>query len=458
MSSRESTPSNSRPLTPNLIADCSESSALTLQSSQSAQPLGSTRTPQSARSSPVAPLVESSAEAETVSSETEPVSSLSTDSESTDGTTANPANATVEEPVAVLTTKRQLRKIIREDSKWSMSSIAITALTGVSVAVISTQLTGLVSSMVLIAIMAFISASVSELYRIFLGVTGLGAKKAAAQAAKVIPIPLAVDQLRVSASNAASSANRNEAASARASEEPVSSDSLETAADSSSSRGATDSADPITEAIQVIANPYRLSESQEATRPGRLRRIGYHLSNYSRANPFLLLVALFIGVAIATLATAYIATDGEPPQIVQRTVQVTQELSAADRAAIVAEAKQQALEEVQAQQPLPIAPLAPVQDPDLSELTGKISALESELDNMRLVQPTPSATSQPTPGGASVDTQLTTRVTQLEKERADLSKRVTELEAELAALPEPSTVAPLAPAVPTAPARANLTQ
>lgn len=86
-----------------------------------------------------------------------------------------------------LTARKELRKIFREDSNWSLRSILITALTGVSVAVISTQLTGLVSSMVLIAIMAFVSASVSEIYRVFLALTGLGARKAAVRASRISP-------------------------------------------------------------------------------------------------------------------------------------------------------------------------------------------------------------------------------------------------------------------------------
>ncbi len=69
-----------------------------------------------------------------------------------------PASQESEAKSEELTARKELRKIFREDSNWSLRSILITALTGVSVAVISTQLTGLVSSMVLIAIMAFVSA------------------------------------------------------------------------------------------------------------------------------------------------------------------------------------------------------------------------------------------------------------------------------------------------------------
>lgn len=297
------------------------------------------------------------------------------------------ASKSVEEELP-LSTKRELRKILREDSNWSLRSIVITALTGVSVAVISTQLTGLVSSMVLIAIMAFISASMSEIYRVFLALTGFGAKKAAAQAAKVLPLT---------------------AAEQRAAQE-------------------VGEADPVTEALEVVTSAYRLSEEQEARHPGLLRRFSYRLKNYGKANPFLWLVVLFLGIAITTLSVAYLVTDGQPPQIIQRTVSVTENLSAEDRAAIVAEAKEQALAELKVQDTdsarQPVATDQPMLD-ELSGLSDRLSAMETELGEIGTVQPAP--------GPIPPDQALLDRIAKLEAERDTLTKRIAELEAKVAA-------------------------
>lgn len=301
--------------------------------------------------------------------------------------TAAPSSSDETPKVDELTARKELRKILREDSNWSLRSIVITALTGVSVAVISTQLTGLVSSFVLIAIMAFITASVSEIYRVFIALTGFGARRAAAQAARVLP-------LTVSEQKAAEQVEEN----------------------------------PATEALAVVTSAYRLSEEQEARHPGLLRRISYRLKNYGKANPFLWLVVLFLGIAVTTISVTYLVTDGKPPQIIQRTVVATEELSAEDRAAIVAEAKQQALEELrsepsESQNTTTVIPDQSTAD-ELSSISEKLLAMEAEMDELQRSAPTPS----PQPDQALLD-----RISKLETERDALTKRVAELEAKLAA-------------------------
>lgn len=301
--------------------------------------------------------------------------------------TAAPSSAEGTSKADELTARKELRKILREDSNWSLRSIVVTALTGVSVAVISTQLTGLVSSFVLIAIMAFITASVSEIYRVFIALTGFGARRAAAQAARVLPLTAAEQK-----------------AAERVEENPA------------------------TEALAVVTSAYRLSEEQEARHPGLLRRISYRLKNYGKANPFLWLVVLFLGIAVATISVTYLVTDGEPPQIIQRTVIATEELSAEDRAAIVAEAKQQALDELRSepsdsQNTTTVIPDQSTAD-ELSSISERLLAMEAEMDELQRPTPTPS----PQPDQALLD-----RISKLETERDALTKRVAELEAKLAA-------------------------
>jgi len=310
----------------------------------------------------------------------------------------------------VFATKRELRKILREDSNWSPRSILITALTGVSAALVSTQLTGIVSSVVLIAIMAFVTASISEIYRVFLALTGLGARKAAARAAKVLPLPLAPG-------------------------------STPQPADSGPALPA--SSDPITEALEAVTGPYHLDELQEAQHPGIFRRMGYHIRNYGKANPFLWLVVLFFGIAATTLSVTYLITDGEPPRIINRTVVTQQELSDSDRAAIVAEAKKQALAELQKQQQKSQPSTAPSSpstvtprsvEESLSSLQSQLSAMEQEIDGLKGSQPTASPTSSPSSGMSSSDQKaLLDRISKLESERDSLSKELQDLEARVAA-------------------------
>jgi len=324
------------------------------------------------------------------------------------GTPDSPSSSPVEAAESeeqILTTKRELRKILREDSNWSPRSILITALTGVSAALISTQLNGIVSSVVLIAIMAFITASISEIYRVFLALTGLGARKAAARAAKVIPLPLAPGSTP----------------------QPADSPGL---------------TDPITEALEAVTGPYHLDELQEAQHPGIFRRMGYHIRNYGKANPFLWLVVLFFGIAATTLSVTYLLTDGEPPRIINRTVVTQQELSDSDRAAIVAEAKRQALAELQREQKsqpsaVPEAPTTVTPrsvEESLSSLQSQLSTMEQEIDGLKASQSTPIPTSAPPSSSSSASQKpLLDRISKLETERDSLSKQLQELEDRLAA-------------------------
>lgn len=316
-------------------------------------------------------------------------------------------------PSEVLSAKRELRKILREDSNWSIRTIAITALTGVSVAVIATQLNGLVSSFVLIAVMAFITASVSEIYRVFLALTGFGAKRAAAKAAKVLP--LVPSEQRAALREEIREELRDEIAER---------DAL----------ARTERSHPITGALHVVTDAYRLNLEQEASGPNGFQRFLYRLKNYGKANPFLWLVVLFLGIALTTVSVTYLVTNGQPPQIIQRTVVQTEELPAEDRAAIVSEAKDRALTELETQQPEPQP--TPVMDPamldELSAMGDRLSAMEDEIAALQAADAVPTPSIDPTVQS------LIDRIDRLEAERAALSERVADLEADAAADSAPS--------------------
>lgn len=298
-------------------------------------------------------------------------------------------------------TRKELRKILREDSNWSLKSIAITALTGVSVAVISTQLTGLVSSMVLIAVMAFITASVSELYRIFIALTGLGAKKAAA---RVLPTQ-----------DAETKSDQHE--------------------NIDSNTEAKSKSDPVTSAIEVVSNAYKLNKDQRSEDPGIFRRALYHFKNYTVANPFLLLIVLFLGIAISTVAATYIISDGEPPQIIEKTMVKQERLSNSDRSEIIQEAKNIALKELRSQ--IPDTSPTVSENTDSKELLlvqEKLAALELELKGVDRAVSTPEPTTYPTD-----NEDILVRLKELEKEKALLEDRIARLESELSEKSSPAT-------------------
>lgn len=77
--------------------------------------------------------------------------------------------------------KRRKREIIKntikEDSGLSFIKVCITVLTAVSMALISSKLTGFVNSLMLVALVSIGSAVMTEFYRIVLSLTSISAKK-----------------------------------------------------------------------------------------------------------------------------------------------------------------------------------------------------------------------------------------------------------------------------------------
>lgn len=77
-----------------------------------------------------------------------------------------------------IVSKKTLAKTIKEESYLSPAKVVITALTAVSMAVISTKLTTVINGITLAAIIAVASAIVSEVYRIVTALTAHGVEKA----------------------------------------------------------------------------------------------------------------------------------------------------------------------------------------------------------------------------------------------------------------------------------------
>lgn len=315
----------------------------------------------------------------------------------------------------VLSTKKQLKKIIREDSNWSIKSISIAGLTGVSVALISTQLTSLVSSLMLIALMAFISATVSEFYRIFVALSTLGAKKVVENAPIQIPLFIAkpgnddVDVRSVSLNKDV--------------EGPFPKAAPQTTKPQ-------DTSDPVTAAISVITQAYRVPD-EEAETVGRFKRGLSRVRNYARANPFLMLILLFVGVSLATIGGSYAISNGDPKTIWQ-TVVVKEEVSEEQKNELVSEAARE------------IAPTVTglASQSDLDSISFEIGSLSESVETLRTELDKVNTNQNAAPTGVEA---LESRIADLELERAELTDKIAALEARL----DEPVAAPIDPVVPT---------
>ena len=310
-----------------------------------------------------------------------------------------------------LSTKKQLRKILREDSNWSIKSISIAGMTGVSVALISTQLTSLVSSIVLIAIMAFISATVSEFYRIFVALSTLGAKKVASKT------PLQISNLADRTSAQSGNRTSSESSSSSADTSPLSS--------SGNSVSTVEESDPITDALHVITQAYQLPADEEQT-VGRFRRGFSRIRNYTRANHFLMLILLFLGVSLATVGASYALSNGDPKTVWQ-TIVVKEEVSDVQKKELISEAVKEAT---------PVVTHLVSQSElnsmatEVASLTASVEDLKKALGKMNLDQ-----------ADAAKDTSsFEKRVSELEVERGNLARKVSELEAKLKEVDSKTTV------------------
>jgi len=317
----------------------------------------------------------------------------------------------VSSAAAPVSTKRQLRKIIREDSNWSPRGLIIAALTGVSVAAISTQLTGLLGSTVLIAVMAMVSATVSELYRIFLALTGLGAKKAAEKAAILRSRELSGGEAPGPYPEAASEL------------------------------------DPITEAMATITSAYKMPENVPRKK-SVFGRFFQRLASYGRANPFFWAVLVFVGIAGSTIAVVYSISDGQPTQIINRTVTVEESMSPSEKQAIVDQTEEQLMEELQKRIDSAISSETTSQASDLSELEARLSELSQKVETLE------ASTIPPTTPPATND-DSTQELAELREQLEALQASYDELKARLDAIEaEPaieSTTSPTANSTAQAP-------
>lgn len=190
--------------------------------------------------------------------------------------------------------KGEIKKIVKEDSSWSLKSIVVASATGVSVALISTKLAGFLNSVVLVAVMAFISATVSEFYRIFVALSALGAKKVVERS----PLSIGGD----------------------------------------SGVSSVDSQVDATEAIDTITKAFKLPEKELQAHPSVGGRGVARVKHYLRSNPFVLMVCLSLFVSLFTIAASYVASNSGVPDVVKETVVVREDVSEAEKQDLVNQA------------------------------------------------------------------------------------------------------------------------
>lgn len=84
------------------------------------------------------------------------------------------------------TKSSKLKEIVKDGSGLGLLKITGTALTAVSMAIISAKIAGFVNSLMLVAILSIGTAVVNEFYRIILSFTSLGAKKIVSPVVKTV--------------------------------------------------------------------------------------------------------------------------------------------------------------------------------------------------------------------------------------------------------------------------------
>lgn len=215
----------------------------------------------------------------------------------------------------------ELKKIIKEGSGLSILKIAATALTAVSMALLSANLTGIVNSLMLVAIVSIGTAIVSEFYRVILSVTSLGAKKVVAPVLQTTVIK-----------------DKDGKTTTVTSETPI--------LDETDLKN-------LKEDAREQENMKSLEEQVVETGNGKIRlifsKIKYKISHYFRNNPFMRFILLFAGIAILTISTSYFVSEGNNNTdsiftTVYKTEEQKQSLSETEKQEIIDEAVAQAKE------------------------------------------------------------------------------------------------------------------
>ena len=82
---------------------------------------------------------------------------------------------------------RTIKRIVKEESNWSLLKVGTAALTAITMSLISSKLIGVINSLLLVGIISVMTATVSELFRIIFEVTHVGVKTVVARSITTKP-------------------------------------------------------------------------------------------------------------------------------------------------------------------------------------------------------------------------------------------------------------------------------
>lgn len=250
-----------------------------------------------------------------------------------------------------------LKNILKEGPGLSVLKISATALTAISMALISSRLTGLVNSLILVGMVSVGTAMMSEFYRIILSLTSVGAKKV------VLPV------MKVNADGTTSKTVINM-------ETTVTDNVADALKDSSSSPTIQENDSSLID--KISENNQKDGEKFVKTSFNPVRSI----KGYLERNPQMKTALLFTLMATLTIGVNYyVTTHNQVEPSVQHTVVHTtnkEELSDSEKEEIIDSAVDKAKNTIPASPPTVIISPAPEDNSD-DEINNQQTATDEQL-------------------------------------------------------------------------------
>lgn len=306
-----------------------------------------------------------------------------------------------------------LKSILKEGPGLSFLKIAATALTAISMALISSRLTGFVNSLILVGLVSVGSAMMGEFYRVLLSLTSVGAKKVVLPVVKINPDGTA-SKIKIFATEKVSEKLAENQSTFKKSSEKV-----ETSKNVSES------------VLKDSSNEKNIDYDETETIEGESKKDSWlarfapvvGLRRYFKRAPQMRMVLLFTVISAATIGINYLIvsnSNAEPP--VQYTTihnsTKTEQISDLEKDEIVDEAVEKAKSSIPVSSPTVIVSPLPTDDGDetdtrqdeadrsLQEQIEELKAQNAELqERLEQLENKPTETSSPDIG---IDTPITT--------------------------------------------------
>lgn len=293
--------------------------------------------------------------------------------------------------------KSTVKEIVKDGTGLGFLKVLGTALTAVSMAVISAKITGFVNSLMLVAILSIGTALVNEFYRIILSFTSLGAKKIVAPVLKTTKNTETGEIIIVE-------------------EEPIIVDSIEEV------------------------------ETKEESEKSVFSMIKSKTIQYFKNNSVMRFILIFATVALITIGINYLVKPDQEPTVYKYTTnhtteqQVIEEPSdepiVEEKTTVIVKEQETDVDDEQAQPtttpssptteiPLPTAQSTDNNDDEIQELITRIETLEQEnttlKDDLKKLQEQQSTEGTPTTEEDSVSTEeMNKQIQELQKQIDDL--------------------------------------